>query len=91
MPVTVRVPPVWRKHTRRKAELPVGGRTVREVLASLAEEYPDLGSRLYGSDGELAQGLSVFLNHDSVRHLQGQDTPVADGDRVMILIAMAGG
>jgi len=91
MPATVRIPPVWRRHTGRKAELEVEGSTVGEVLGSLATEWPDLKRRLYGADGQLAQGLSVFVNHDSIRHLKGQDTPVAEGDRVLILIAMAGG
>ena len=91
MPVTVRVPPIWRKYTGRKAELEVEGETVSEALASLTDQWPELRRRLYGPDGQLGQGLSVFLNHESVRHLQDQDTPLADGDRVLILIAMAGG
>ena len=91
MPVAVRIPPVWRKSTRGKAEVQVEGETVREALISLAQQWPEIGGRLYGADGQVAQGLSVFLNHESIKHLQGPETPVAAGDRIMILIAIAGG
>jgi len=91
MPATVRVPPVWRRSTGGRAEVEVGGQTVREALISLVEQWPEVGGRLYGADGQVAQGLSVFLNHESIKHLQGPETPVATGDRIMILIAMAGG
>jgi molybdopterin synthase sulfur carrier subunit len=91
MPVTVRIPPIWRKFAGRKAEIRTEADTVRDALTSLVGKCPELERRLRGSDGELAQGLSVFVNHQSIKHLDGLDTPLADGDRVLILIAMAGG
>ena len=91
MPTTVRIPPIWRKLTGRKTEIETEADTVRGAITSLAGKYPELERRLLGSDGELAQGLSVFVNHQSIKHLDGLDTALADGDRVLILIAMAGG
>ncbi len=91
MPVTVRIPPIWRKFTGRKADIQSEADTVRGALTSLVGKYPELERRVCGPDGELAQGLSVFVNHQSIKHLDGLDTPLADGDRVLILIAMAGG
>ena len=48
-------------------------------------------SQLFGADGELNRYVNVYLNDEDVRVLDGLDTPVADGDTLVILPAMAGG
>jgi molybdopterin converting factor small subunit len=35
--------------------------------------------------------VNVYLNDEDVRVLQGLDTPVSEGDTIVILPAMAGG
>ncbi len=91
MAVTVRVPPLWRKYLGDRREIEVSGATAREVLNNLAAEYPGLRERIYDGDGRLVSPVAVFVNQDSIARLSGLDTPVADGDRLTILIAMAGG
>jgi len=41
--------------------------------------------------GDLNRYVNVYLNDEDVRVLNGLETPVADGDTVVILPAMAGG
>ena len=91
MPVMVRIPPIWAKHAANRRDFALSGATVRELLANLAAECPELQERLYDSDGRITPAVAVFVNHDSINRLDGPDTPVADGDRVMLLMATAGG
>jgi len=91
MAVTVRVPPYWRRHTDRNAEVRAEGATVGEALADVVRQYPELGNLIYGEDGRLAGGVSVFLNRESIARREGKQTPVSPGDLIMIVLAMAGG
>jgi molybdopterin converting factor small subunit len=86
----VRIPPTLRAEVGGIRELEAHGDTVREVIESLTEHYPQLGAQLL-SDGELASYVNVYLGGEDVKTLDGLDTPVADGQTVILLPAMAGG
>ncbi len=91
MAVTVRIPPYWRRYTDRQADLSLEGTTVGEVLEDLARRFPELRERLFGAGGELAGNVSVFLNQESIARRDGRLTPVSAGDRVTVVLAIAGG
>ena len=78
---TVRIPPTLRVATggAKQVEVPPG--TVR----------PSLESQLIGPDGDLNRFVNAFLNDTDVRHLDDLDTPVGEGDTLVLLPAMAGG
>jgi molybdopterin converting factor small subunit len=88
---TVKIPPVLRTATGGEKEVPASGSNVGEVLRSLAEQHPDTAPQLFGQDGQLNRYVNVYLNDEDVRVLQGLDTPVGEGDTLVILPAMAGG
>ena len=52
---------------------------------------PASAPRSSAPDGELNRFVNAFLNDTDVRHLQALDTPVGDGDTLVLLPAMAGG
>ena len=87
----VRIPPVLRISTGGQKQVEVAGATVREVIGGLVAAYPGLAPQLLGGDGDLNRFVNVFLNDTDVRHLQSLDTPVGDGDTLVLLPAMAGG
>src|SRR5918911_586376 len=88
---TVKIPPVLRPSTGGEREVSAGGSNVGEVLRSLASEYPDTESQLFGDDGSLNRYVNVYLNDEDVRVLEGLDTGVGETDTLVILPAMAGG
>jgi len=53
--------------------------------------HPGLQAQLIAQDGDLNRFVNAFLNDTDVRHLQDLDTPVTDGDMLVLLPAMAGG
>ena len=88
---TVKIPPVLRSSTGGEKEVAAEGSNVGDVLRSLAQQHPDTERQLFGESGELNRYVNVYLNDEDVRVLQGLDTPVGEGDTLVILPAMAGG
>jgi molybdopterin synthase sulfur carrier subunit len=88
---TVRIPPVLRDSVGGEKEVEAGGGSVGEVLRSLADAHPQTQSQLFSPEGDLNRYVNVYLNDEDVRVLDGMDTPVKEGDTLVILPAMAGG
>jgi molybdopterin converting factor small subunit len=86
----VRIPPTLRAEAGGARELDAHGSTVAEVIADLVERYPPLAAQLL-QDGELAPYVNVYLGGEDVRTRDGLETPVTDGDQLILLPAMAGG
>ena len=60
------------------------------VIEDLVERYPPLGAQLLAG-GELASYVNVYLGGEDIKTLDGLDTPVYDGETLILLPAMAGG
>ena len=88
---TVLVPTPLRRLTGGQAKVDVPGATVEEVVQNLEATYPGFGERLLDGNGQIKRFINVFVNEDEIRTLQGAETPVAAGDKVSIVPAMAGG
>ncbi len=91
MQVTVLIPTTLRMFTEQQSELTLDGATVGEVITALSDEYPETKKVLFGEDGKLREFINVFVGADNIRNLQGYDTPVRDGDEIMLIPAIAGG
>jgi len=91
MSARVRIPTTLRPITGGKNEVSVDGTTLREVLANLESAHPGMRERLFDDEGALRRFVNIFVADDDVRFLQGLDTPVAEGETVSIVPAVAGG
>jgi sulfur-carrier protein len=91
MAVTVKLPTQLRPAAGGAAEAEADGGTVGEVLEALYTRHGELRDRMAGEDGELRRFVNVYLRGEDIRFLEGLATPVADGDEVTILPAVAGG
>jgi molybdopterin converting factor small subunit len=87
---TVKIPPVLRPAVGGEKEVSAFGNDVGEVLRALVDAHPDTESQLF-SNGQLNRYVNVYLNDEDVRVLDGLETPVGEGDTLVILPAMAGG
>jgi molybdopterin synthase sulfur carrier subunit len=89
--VTVRIPTQLRTLTAGAGELSLSGSTVGEVLKALDAAHPGMADRLFDESGQLRRFVNVFVDEEDVRFLDGLATPVADGQTVSIVPAVAGG
>lgn len=91
MAVTVRVPTTLRMLTAGASEVTVGGATLAEVIDELETCHPGFRRHILDDAGELRRFVNVFVSDDDARFLGGLNAPVASGDVVSILPAVAGG
>ncbi len=91
MSVAVRIPTQLRTLTGGTGEVAVEGSSVGEVLKALDTAHPGFAERIFDQDGGLRRFVNVFLADEDVRFLDGLATPVADGQTVSIVPAVAGG
>jgi molybdopterin synthase sulfur carrier subunit len=91
MSLSVRIPTQLRTLTGGAGEVQVEGSTVGEALKALDAAHPGMGDRLFDEAGALRRFVNVFLADEDVRFLEGLATPVADGQTLSIVPAVAGG
>jgi molybdopterin converting factor small subunit len=90
MATEVRIPTILRNLTNDAKAVEGKGATLKELIDDLDARYPGIGARLV-EDGKLRRFINVYLNDEDVRFVGGLDAPVADGDTVTVLPAVAGG
>jgi MoaD family protein len=89
--VTVKIPTQLRPVTGGESEASVDeATTVGEVLDGLYDRYDGLRERI-AVDGDLRRFVNVYVQGEDIRFLDGLETPVAEGDELTILPAVAGG
>jgi len=91
MSVQVKLPTILRKHAEGQAKVDADGATLNEVLNDLESRYPGITKNVRSDDGGLHRFINIYVNDEDVRYLGSLETPVADGDTVSILPAVAGG
>jgi MoaD family protein len=91
MSVTVKIPTQLRAAAGGEAEAELEGATVKDVLADLYARHSELRERMSDEDGSLRRFVNVYLAGEDIRFLNGLATPVADGEELTILPAVAGG
>jgi sulfur-carrier protein len=91
MAINVRIPTQLRELAGGAAEVDVEGATVSEVLKQLEAAHPGFAARLYDDQGQLRRFVNVFVADEDIRFQKGLDTPVAEGQVVSIVPAVAGG
>jgi sulfur-carrier protein len=90
MGVTVKIPTQLRALTDGEGETVVEAASVGEALEALFQRYDGLRDRIT-ENGELRRFVNVYAGGEDIRFGKGLETPVADGDEVTILPAVAGG
>ena len=91
MSATVRIPTILRTFTSGAGEVTAEGSTLREVLDNLEASFLGIRARIVDEQGALRRFVNVYVGDDDVRFIGGLDAEVADGARISIIPAVAGG
>ena len=89
--VPVSIPPALRSRVGGRAQVTAAGRTIRELIDTLEQQFPGLRFNLCYETGQLRPYVNIFLNSENIRYLQTLDTPLFPGATVTILPSVAGG
>lgn len=87
----LRIPTPLRAYTGGQSEVNVSGATIAEALTDLTMQFPAIKPHLFNEGGDLRPFVNLFVGDKNIRDLQGVDTPVKDGDKVMLIPSIAGG
>jgi MoaD family protein len=90
MPVEVRIPTILRTYTNGEKAVDAAGESLSALIDDLEARHPGLKDRLI-ENGDLRRFVNVYVNDEDVRFLGGLEAPVAEGDQVVVLPAVAGG
>ena len=91
MSVTIAIPTALRQFAAGQSEIQVDARTAGEALDQLTATHGDLRRHLFNDQNSLRNFVNVYVNEEDIRHQNGTDTPVKDGDTILIVPSIAGG
>jgi molybdopterin synthase sulfur carrier subunit len=66
-------------------------KTVGDALRSLASKSPLAFDSVMDERGSVRRHVNVFLDGESIRYLDGLDTPAPSGSSILIITAISGG
>jgi len=91
MSVLISLPTPLQRYADGQPEVSVEASTVGEALTALTDSTPALAKHLFDAAGKIRSYVNVYLGDEDTRYLQGTETPVVDGDRLVIVPSIAGG
>lgn len=86
----VRIPPPYRGPTQGTAELDVEGTSVLESLEAVERKFPGFLAQVLDEDGNVHRFVKLFKNGEHLAR-EALREPLAPGDDLEILAAIAGG
>ena len=91
MSVKIRIPSPLRNFTNGVDIVEVVGDNVAQALDQLKDKAKGIETRLFKAPNQLNRYVNIYKNEEDIRFLQNLETPVADGDELSIVPAIAGG
>jgi len=91
MPVTIAIPTPLRQFAAGQSEIQVEARTAGEALDQLTAKHGELRRHLFNDQNTLRNFVNVYVNDEDIRHTDGPNTPVKEGDTILIVPSIAGG
>src|SRR5436190_19441009 len=91
MPITITIPTPLRQFAAGQSEIQVEAQTAGEALNQLTTTHAELRRHLFNDQNGLRNFVNVYVNDEDIRHVNGPDTPVKDGDTILIVPSIAGG
>ena len=88
---TLRIPTPLRAYTSGKSEVQVTGVKISEALTDLTNQFPAIKPHIFNEAGELRPFVNLFVGENNIKDLQGVDTPIKDGEKIMLIPSIAGG
>jgi adenylyltransferase/sulfurtransferase len=91
MPVTITIPTPLRQFAAGQSEIQVEAATAGEALDQLTSTHAELRKHLFNDQNTLRNFVNVYVNDEDIRHTDGPNTPVKEGDTILIVPSIAGG
>ncbi len=87
----IRIPTPLRPYANGQSEVPVQGQTVADAMENLMSQFPSLRPNLTNGEGNLRPFVNLYLGENNIHDLQGLNTPLHEGDKLVLIPSIAGG
>lgn len=91
MAVTIHLPAILSKLADGQRSVEADGATLGDAIDHVVQRHPGLAPRLRDESGQPYSFVTFYLNDEDIRFNGGFGAPIADGDEVVIVPAIAGG
>src|SRR5260370_37217445 len=91
MPVIIIIPTPLRQFAAGQSDIQVDATTAGEALDQLTSTHAELRKHLFNDQNTLRNFVNVYVNDEDIRHTEGPNTPVKEGDTILIVPSIAGG
>jgi len=88
---TIIIPTPLRRFTNQQSRVQSSGVNIKESIADLTTNYPDLKKNLLDDEGKIRGFVNIFLGDEDIRNLQAENTSVKEDAVISIIPAIAGG
>jgi len=88
---TVRFPNVMKFYVNNQTEFQVAASTVGGMIEQVVGQFPAVKPHLLDSNGSLRRYFNIFVNGTHIRDLDGLETKLGEGDKVILMASAAGG
>ncbi len=92
--ITVKVFATYRRILDNQKEITLDVPTpmpTQQVLETIFADYPSLQSEILDEEGNVLPHVSVFVSGRDIRHKQGLNTPLQEGEVLSLFPPVAGG
>jgi hypothetical protein len=90
MSVNVEMSSIFGRYTNNRLNTKVEGSNIKECLADLIKQFPDLKRVLLDKAGNLLHGYDIYINGEGVYPLE-MTRQVKNGDRMNVVYVIHGG
>jgi len=91
MAISVQIPASMQSLTGGKSAIRIEAASMRELVGNIDNAFPGFSHRIIDEAGTVRKFVSIYLNDDDIRFIEGLDTPLKPGDEVWIVPPIAGG
>ncbi len=89
--IQIELPAALRALAEGRSRIELEADRVGTALDQLGELHPHVVTRILTRGGELRPHVNLFVNEADIRHEQGLETHLRDGDQVLVVPSVAGG
>jgi sulfur-carrier protein len=89
--ITLELPKTLCPADQSRITLDDSHKTVGDALRSLSGKSPLAFDSVMDERGNVRRHVNVFLDGESIRYLNGLDTPAPSGSSILIITAISGG
>jgi molybdopterin converting factor small subunit len=88
---TIKIPSYFQPFTDWKTELTVKPGTVNSALEEMFDRYPIMRRHIYTHWGILSANVIFYINQEEIFTMQGLETPLKEGERLIMVPTASGG